>query len=299
MPRATVISALFTAFFLVFHPACATEEAGSTPSFWHATKGNDSVFILGTIHLGDQSLYPLPANVMEAFTGSEALAVEADISDPQQVMPLLKKGVYLAGDDITKHLRPETLERLRHHCEEKKLGFDGMKSFKPWFLSMSLMIMDVHALGYSEALGIDLHLLKGAKALKKPIIGLEGIAAQVDMFENLDQDFFVGLTLDPDMAEKTSQLIDAWKHGDTATLENLSLTEPEKQHAEMVKMNEKFIYARNDDMTTSLLGHLQERDSIFLAVGAAHLLGPRGIPALLRAEGFSVELVATAPLARP
>ena len=52
---------------------------------WKATKGDDTVWLLGTIHVAKKNFYPLPKEILKAFSRSNHLLVEVDITDPQIV----------------------------------------------------------------------------------------------------------------------------------------------------------------------------------------------------------------------
>jgi len=51
------------------------------------------------------------------------------------------------------------------------------------------------------------------------------------------------------------------------------------------------LYARNVAMAEKIGAVVTSSESHFVAVGAAHLVGPRGILALLRQKGFTVRQV--------
>ncbi len=67
---------------------------------WKVTSGGATVYLVGSIHLADPSIYPLPAPVEKAFADAKVLAVEADVSNfnlEEGIGMLGQYGMY--GDD--------------------------------------------------------------------------------------------------------------------------------------------------------------------------------------------------------
>ncbi|RRD57179.1 TraB/GumN family protein [Comamonadaceae bacterium OH2545_COT-014] len=87
------------------------------------------------------------------------------------------------------------------------------------------------------------------------------------------------------------QLADAWAHGDLARLERYpewcQCMDTEADRARMARL----LQARNGPMAERFAALHAEGQRVFLAVGALHMTGPQGMPALLRARGFSVRRV--------
>jgi uncharacterized protein YbaP (TraB family) len=86
------------------------------------------------------------------------------------------------------------------------------------------------------------------------------------------------------------QLMEAWRRGDEAALEELVLREL-NANPELAPFYEAVIFQRNERMAKSLALLLGSGRRLFAVVGAAHLTGEKGIPARLRALGFRVEAV--------
>ena len=96
---------------------------------WKAASPTATVYLVGSIHLGDSSMYPLPKEV-ECLCRAEVVAVEINIknADQARMVGLIQKyGLYTADDSLTKHLPKETqaaLGRLLHQTQRTAPG-DG------------------------------------------------------------------------------------------------------------------------------------------------------------------------------
>ena len=91
--------------------------------------------------------------------------------------------------------------------------------------------------------------------------------------------------LKTDMGE-IGPLIDAWCDGrvnDVGKLLNAAMSSTPGA----MKL---LIYDRNTRWSARMAGMLAQHHTYFITVGAGHLAGPRGLPALLTARGYKVEL---------
>ena len=85
------------------------------------------------------------------------------------------------------------------------------------------------------------------------------------------------------MSESIDDLIEAWHHGDTATLEDALLDST----AGLDALNEVLVNSRNRRWVETISTWLDERDYL-IVVGALHLVGEQGVPALLEKRGFGI-----------
>jgi uncharacterized protein YbaP (TraB family) len=102
---------------------------------WKVTSPTATVYLVGSIHLADPSIFPLPDPVEHAFAESKVLAVEADVSNVNldEAMGLLGEyGMYGEGDSLSKHLSPETSSALDSFCDKHGLPRELLESMKPW-----------------------------------------------------------------------------------------------------------------------------------------------------------------------
>ena len=60
------------------------------------------------------------------------------------------------------------------------------------------------------------------------------------------------------------------------------------ERAQQFELNRAIFGRRNERMTDKLVELLSRDGESFVAVGAGHLVGPEGIPTLLKSRGFSV-----------
>jgi hypothetical protein len=191
-------------------------------------------------------------------------------------------------------LEPATRERLARYVETHDLPAGDLQQFKPWFASQMILMGELEAAGYDAALGVDRAFVDEANG-EKPIEGLETLASQ---FATLDgqtlavQELMLNdvLLRSDDLVAKTGALLDAWSRGDEAALEQ-QIFQPVAEAPELESFYEAFFWRRNAAMAARLVELSRDGQTRFVVLGAGHMLGPQGIPALLAAQGFVVERV--------
>jgi uncharacterized protein YbaP (TraB family) len=83
-------------------------------------------------------------------------------------------------------------------------------------------------------------------------------------------------------------MVNAWLNGDPHLVAAIARRYNERVPG-AAEFEEKFVWSRHDDMLKKIEGYLNDsRDRHFVAVGALHLAGPRGLVEQLRARGYLV-----------
>jgi uncharacterized protein YbaP (TraB family) len=261
--------------------------------FWKASSSNNVVYLLGSVHLGTKSMYPLPPEIEDAFARSTALAVEIDISrvDMQKMQGvILKLGIYPDGDTLWKHITPETRRLLDQFCATYGLDPERFVVTKPWLVSMSIAMVPLLKNGMDPGMGIDKYFMD--KSNGKRIVEIESAEEQFQMFASFPDDvqdkILANALKDPgDAQSKAKRMETAWMAGDPAEIERIAITNasgpPEVQRA--------ILHDRNPRMADAAEKLLKSKEVGFVMVGAAHLVGKDGVVAILQSRGYQVEQV--------
>lgn len=266
------------------------------PPFWRVSGESGTAYLLGSVHFGDESMYPLPAAVTEAYQASDALVVEVNPLDPGLgggARMLLENAVYSDGTTLRDHVGQETWRVLEKMAEKKGYPVEAFRPQKPWFVALTLTALEFRRAGYREDLGIDYHFIQRASGENKPILELESFAQQLGIFDMLsekEQETFLVQTLEE--IEKGSDylngVIDAWKSGDTDKIDallNESFKTPETR-----RIYQLLFIDRNEEMARKIEGLLNRGGTYFVVVGAGHLVSEQGIVRLLQERGHRVEV---------
>ena len=296
-------------FLLWFAPlAWASEpaaDAGPKLFCWKVTGSEGgAVYLLGTIHAGRADFYPMPAVIETSFKQADTLVTETDLTEPQGSSRLLKllmeKGTYPRGDSVENHIGAETRAHLAHYvATSKELGSD-YTHLKPWFLSVAIALVEAKRAGLNTNEGMDRHFVDQATAMKKPIETLETSEFQLDLMnsfsEELQDQMLLAALLDTEKKpEMMGQLLSAWKSGDAERLHGATMRYL-REYPVLKPLFAKMFDERNDAMTQKIEAFLKAPKTMFVAVGAGHLTGERGILAQLRAKNYEIEQLHDKPL---
>jgi uncharacterized protein YbaP (TraB family) len=191
-------------------------------------------------------------------------------------------------------LTPQTLELLTAYLEQRDFPFAVIEGMKPWYVTNLLVSMEIQTAGFDPEFGVDRHFIeRSAGAI--PVVALETAEQQIDALDALSlsiQDYMLRdmLERNADFSAATEEMMDAWQRGDERMLEML-VFDPVEQNNDFEAFYETIFFQRNELMSERLITLARDGKTRFVVLGAGHLLGSRGIPALLCAEGFDVERV--------
>jgi uncharacterized protein YbaP (TraB family) len=156
-------------------------------------------------------------------------------------------------------------------------------------------VSEFAALGFQPDFGVDRHFSMRAADQELPVRGLETIAQQVEVLDELPpgaQDLMLADALGSgeNFEEATVALIDAWQRGDEAALARLVFT-PELDDPNFEAFYDALFYRRNAEMAASLVELQADGLTRFVVLGAGHMVGPEGIPSQLCESGLRVERI--------
>lgn len=261
---------------------------------WRVQSKKSTVYILGSIHMLKQDIYPLSGTLEEAFDASDVLAVEADINDISRldVQSFMESAFYSGDDTLDKHVSGSTLETIKEQTDRAGLPFEVVMKQKPWFLGLMLESLELMKSGYNLDYGIDKYFLSKA-GNKKKVVELESLEYQMDLLSGLnddEQELFLLYTIKDlkTLAQEVDSMVEAWKSGAADSIASM-VTKSFTDDRRLQPLYDKLIYKRNKNMTLKIDGFLKTRRTYFVIVGAAHLLGDKGIIQLLQNKGYSVE----------
>jgi len=270
--------------------AATVQAAGDRLLLWEVDTPGSRTWLLGSMHLARPDIYPLRSEIVEAFNAADSLVVEIDIGGASRLAiqeRMLARGAYPAGRSIRDELSAATWQELERRLDAAGLPAAAMESLKPGLVVTTLTTMEMVKLGLSPELGIDAHFLGLARG-RKAIVELETVERQLSLLLDFPEpDLLVRQTLHQiDSLERIlGELEDAWKRGDAEDLRRLVLDDELARHPEFEPLHERMFYARNRAMTERIAALQRRGGRQFVVVGAGHLLGDRGIVALLEKRG--------------
>ena len=294
--EAAKLNKIISVIFLIAILVCTSYSLSYAEKnfLWRIQSKKNTVYVLGSIHLLKKDVYPLSRTIEGAFEKSDVLAVEADVSDINRLdlQKLMASAFYPASDSLEKHVSGKTFNLIKEETARAGLPMEMVYNQKPWFLALTLESIELMKSGYDPNYGIDKHFLSKAEGRKK-ISELESLDYQIDLLAGLndeEQELFLLYTLRElkILVQEVDKLVDAWKSGAVEKMES-TITKSLAEDRRFYTIYDKLIYKRNRNMSQKIEGYLKTNGTYFVVVGAAHLLGDKGIIQLLKDKGYSVE----------
>jgi uncharacterized protein YbaP (TraB family) len=275
--------------------AAAMRSATDGGFLWKATRDGRTSWLYGTIHVAQREwMFPGP-RVMKAILASDVVALELDPTDPEIMRRLQRVIVRRPGSP---ELPPELEARLQAQMAAACIAPASLAALRPEMRAVTLEVMSGRAQGLEPAYGVDAFIGGMAHGLKKPVRSLETPESQAALLVSDDP---------AETAHSVEQILDEleggrggrilervagdWHRGDLADMSAYAdwcecMATPD-QRADFARI----VDDRNPPMADRIAQWHGEGRALFVAVGSLHMIGPSGLPALLRARGFVVERV--------
>ncbi|MAB61393.1 MAG: hypothetical protein CMO46_12800 [Verrucomicrobiales bacterium] len=283
------ISIIFSLVFVVSSISFSQDKT----SLWKVTaEGSERIiYVGGSIHILAEEDHPLPDAFEKAYRDSDELVLEiATSKEPGSDTLALQKGMYGNKGKISDDLSPEMYGKLVKYLKDVGLPATAMDGFRPWMASMTISITEIMKLGGRPDLGVDTFFESKAIEDKKIISSLETTDFQIGLFTNLskeDQEKMLLSTLKEveNIENDFPKMVKAWREGDDSMVEEIinesMVGSPNFREELLDKRNVNWAKKINDFMKG-------DRDKMVI-VGAAHLVGEKGLVTLLREKGLKVE----------
>ena len=243
-------------------------------------------YLLGTIHTDDQRVTDFSPKIMEAFNQTDVFMMETlPPRDPSIFM--LKQGT------VAEMLTEKEFDQVRDLADFHAMHIEAAMRMKPWLLAVIFDLPKPKSL-YS----MDELLLAKAEETLKTIKGLEKTSEHFSVLDSIsldDQLVMLRAVLKRSQRDKErdfEKLLKTYQSGDLKKITMLDedITGGMLPKALWQSMKVKLIDERNVGMADGFIANASG-NSVFAAVGAAHLGGEGGILNRLTDAGFTVSPV--------
>ncbi len=265
-------------------------------TMWLIEGAKNRVYLLGSVHLLRESDYPLPGAIDDAYEDAETVIMEIDMEDidPMAMQSLVNQLGVLQDGTTLRDLMGETMYAQAAEAAAKlDIPLEMLDSSEPWLAAMTVEEMLLFRMGFNPLLGVEMHLTTRATRDGKPIEGFETVEEQLRFLDGLSleaqREMLVQALLDSaELQSLMNSIIDAWRRGDTAYLENTLLADMQKYE----ELNKVLVVDRNRRWIDEIMPLLTHDDDYLIVVGALHLVGEDGVPRLLEKEGVRIKQLA-------
>ena len=261
------------------------------PFLWQVQGPKATHYLLGSVHLLPESSEDLPLGIQDAYDASDGVVFETDIGALQQPQVQI---ALLAAARSQQGLKAEIGEKmyaqLLKHAAHIGMPVSACDPFRSWFCAMTMEVFSYRKAGFNGDNGIDRQIYGWAHQDGKEVHWLEPPAAHIGLFTGMSNALsreFLASALDDsggDAGDDPAELLRAWKDNDVGAIETLD----KQLKTGYPGVYEHLLSERNRNWMPQLKRILDSGEPQLVVVGAAHLVGPDGLIARLRARGYKV-----------
>jgi uncharacterized protein YbaP (TraB family) len=269
--------------------------ASAAPAMWEVRDKDSVVYLFGSMHV----LAPNVRWRTRAFDHAYAVAdrvwfeTRAD-AGPDRIRALVDRYGVDPERSLTEKLSPTALATLRPVLDRSGVALERVERLRPWAAAMMLSVAPMTRAGGQVESGVDVATTQRARIADKPIETFETLEQQLRIFADLPEQ--AELTYLDDVArEQLSPPRDgvvlerAWLKGDIQRL-NSKLVDPMK--AGRPALYDALLLRRNLAWADRLDAVMRQgHGTDLVVVGALHMAGNEGLPALMKARGYTVRRI--------
>ncbi|MCL2204213.1 MAG: TraB/GumN family protein [Defluviitaleaceae bacterium] len=271
------------------------------PLMWRVlSPAGQTMYLFGSIHAADASIYPLPGFIMEAFHRSDYLAVEADVvafsQDANAVASMTTRMLYADDRTILDDIGEDIHTRATAVLAQQGFPPGTLDAFHPFMWSTVLLAAVMDEAGMAAEYGLDMFFILEAMERGMGILEVESMELQLDIMLGLSPALWawkIESTLDiAEGADALLQMYTAWQRGDAAFFYALFAADHDDvPDALWHEFYYELLVRRDVGMTQKARQFMAEGKKVFYVVGLAHMLGEDSIIYLLRNYGYTITRV--------
>jgi uncharacterized protein YbaP (TraB family) len=261
---------------------------------WKVSKGDDFLYLGGTIHVLSKNDYPLPQAFETAYKNVDDIVLETDataLAAPEVQGRILNAMSFQDHRALSNVLDRDTYSQLDQLLKSKGIPIAVFDKFTPAGAIMALTQFELQKLGLIGGDGVDAHF--GGRAIRdqKESLFLESFEQQLGFIQSMNQ-------LEPNLLIKSgikdietletswAELLSAWRSGDLDKLEKIGIVEMKR---DFPTLYQTILVKRNDHWLGEIEAMMLSEDKEFILVGALHMAGPDGLITRLKADGYTVK----------
>lgn len=296
--------ALLTALLLAL-PGCAPRDVAAPasaaplqtrPAMWAVRDADTTVYLFGTVHVLRPGVSWFDGPVKAAFDASDEVVIE--VVEPDQGTMTQKVAAIAVDPDgppLSQKLDDQARADYVAAMTANGIPFQMLERFEPWMAGLTLAVAPLGRLGYSAEDGVEKVLTGAARATGKRVGALETVDQQLGYFDSLpeaQQIAFLNATVAglPQAEREFAALIAAWQRGETEELAR-QMNGTLDATPELAQV---LLYDRNARWAHWIAERMKQPGTVFVAVGAGHLAGPKDVRDALKPYGLEAKPVSTA-----
>lgn len=258
---------------------------------WVVRDADSEIYLFGALHMLDgRTAWQTPL-LQQVYERASCVWFEADVSgDPAQARALMARHGLDPSRRLTQKLSPRLMRRLTPLLQRQQISYAAVDSLRPWAAAMALSVEPLQKRGYSIEKGADAVVAKQAAKAAKPVRTFETMEDQIRLLAALPDEVgeqYLESVID-DQTKPGRSLEEAWAEGDLDALAKGLVDDMRKNQP---RLYEALLKDRNEAWVRTLTVEMRGNGVQLVNVGALHMVGKDGLPALMRKRGYTVERV--------
>ncbi len=283
---------------LLFLAACTSGQSAELttdlppqPPMWVVSDADSEITLYPTFHILPAEIEWKSEELLKRLADADEVWFEimpGSENDPSLQQSMIQLGFY-PGSSLSSQLTPPEVEALEKAVSVLGMSVEDVNSMQPWLVSTLISAGALVSAGFDPAAGVETQLYPMVKG--KKLRALETAKAQMQMLASIPEAAQMTMlreTLEDldEGIEELKEVAQDWAVGDVDDIEDGLLDE---MKADMPIVYDALIKVRNENWVVQIEDELKGSGTDFIAVGAGHLVGEDGVPAMLKAKGYSVK----------
>ena len=283
------VKLVFHAFVIFVLLGLSAQASAQRGIFWQIEKGGSQPsYLLGTVHSDDPHIMKLPKAIKHKFTQARSFSAELKM-DILSMMQSQGAMMMSDGRKLSEIIGQRRFKQCVKLMAERGMPEMLVEQMKPWAVAAQLNLPK-----NQSGMFLDMMLYQEASTAGKPVYGLETMEEQMGVFDGMtekEQIVFLEESIKhvkevPEMIRSITRLYLA---RDLDGLKSYSDRIMQRNSSQLTEIfSKRLIVDRNQRMVERMLVRLEEGNA-FIAVGALHLPGEKGILHLLQNRGYRIK----------
>lgn len=268
------------------------------PAMWVVRDEDTAIYLFGTFHLLDGKADWFNDEVRQAFDQSQELVTEINMRGGEQQMaidmqPLITRyAIDKDGRKASDLLTPEQNRRLNEALAPLGVAPGAFDMFEPWFVSMTLNAAVAQRLGMTGNHGAEAVLVRAAEGRQMTLGAVETLEDQIRIFDGMPRTAQIAQLKESidkmeEMNATLGRMLAVWYAGDAGQLEQV-MNEGLRENP---ALRRAMLENRNRAWAEWVDERLDRPGTVFMAVGAGHLVGPDSLQVFLRQRNIDSQRV--------
>ena len=264
--------------------------------FYEVNNKGNKIYMLGSIHVGRDWLYPIDEEILNALKSSDKIFMEIDTTNKKEAKKMEEKLYYQDGGNLKEDLGDDLYARVLRIFKGFGMTEDKIISLRPWAVYNTLSI-DPRLNAPSASFGIESYFVAMSLINNIEIGELESMEFQSNLLSNFDKKSYIkmieSLTREIELNgyKNINQGLDsmllAWSEGDKEKMKSIL---SQSGDSAQEKFNEALLTERDKNMAKKIDAMLKEEGehTYFILVGSAHLVPENSVTGILKDMGYEI-----------